>query len=143
MPSKPRYAAHLVWLIASVLFVITVAISTYWLLPEQPSTPLDPSQATLAQTTSSSSNLAASEVFVPTPNKVLVEEDLLQQDLPENISLIKEEIAKQDDIQQQLQQQEKMLQQQNLSADELIRLKQQQIELLEQQLNDQQSVNPS
>ena len=143
MPSKPRYASNLVWLIASVLVVITVAISTYLFFSEQPSTPLDPSQSTIAQTTSSSSNLAASEAFVPTPNKLLVDEELLQQDLPENLSLIKEEIAKQDDIQQQLQQQEKMLQQQNLSADELIRLKQQQIELLEQQLNDQQSVNPS
>lgn len=143
MSNKPRYASNLVWLIASVLVVITVAISTYWWLPRQPSLPLHPPQTTLDQNNSTSSNLAASEAFVPTPNKVLVDEELLQQDLPENISLIKEEIAKQDDIQQQLQQQEKMLQQQNLTADELIRLKQQQIELLEQQLNNQSPVNPS
>ncbi|WP_298146681.1 hypothetical protein [uncultured Acinetobacter sp.] len=143
MSNKPRYASNLVWLIASVLVVITVAISTYWWLPQQPSLPLHPPQTTLDQTNSTNSNLAASEAFVPTPNKVLVDEELLKQDLPENITLIKEEIAKQDDIQQQLQQQEKMLQQQNLSADELIRLKQQQIEFLEQQLNNQSPVNPS
>ena len=62
---------------------------------------------------------------------------MLQEDIPTEPSLAKEEIAKQEDLQQQLQTQEKMLQQQNLTADELIRLKEQQIELLEEQLRQQ------
>ena len=66
---------------------------------------------------------------------------MLNQAIPENLSLAQEEIDTQLDIQQQLIEQEKVLQQQNLTADELIRLKQQQIHLLEQQLAELQTTN--
>lgn len=142
MSHQPRHRSNLLWPILGILLVIVMAISAYvaWWLPQTQHKPVTQSQ-TAQNPTQPASHVAiehaASEAFVPTPNAVLIDESVLQEDIPTEPSLAKEEIAKQEDLQQQLQTQEKMLQQQNLTADELIRLKEQQIELLEAQLRQQ------
>lgn len=64
----------------------------------------------------------------------MVDEALLQDAVPENPSLAKEELAKLDDIQAQLNDQKQALNQQHADADALIKLKEEQIKLLEAQL---------
>ncbi|MND55484.1 hypothetical protein D3C80_465700 [compost metagenome] len=64
----------------------------------------------------------------------LVDEKILKALVPENESLLKEEVAKLDDIQSQLNEQESMLKTQHTDADDLIALKEEQIKLLEAQL---------
>ena len=64
----------------------------------------------------------------------LVDEKILKAPVPENESLLKEEVAKLDDIQSQLNDQESMLKTQHTDADDLIALKEEQIKLLEAQL---------
>lgn len=64
----------------------------------------------------------------------LVDEKILKAPVPENESLLKEEVAKLDDIQTQLNDQEVMLKTQHTDADDLIALKEEQIKLLEAQL---------
>ena len=64
----------------------------------------------------------------------LVDEKILKAPVPENESLLKEEVAKLDDTQSQLKEQEKSLQAQHKDADELVKLKEEQIKLLEAQL---------
>ncbi|MEG2920389.1 MAG: hypothetical protein RR856_04810 [Acinetobacter sp.] len=64
----------------------------------------------------------------------LVDEKILKAPVPENESLLKEEVAKLDDIQSQLNEQESMLKTQHTDADDLIVLKEEQIKLLEAQL---------
>jgi outer membrane biosynthesis protein TonB len=64
----------------------------------------------------------------------LVDEKILKAPVPENESLLKEEVAKLDDIQSQLNEQESMLKTQHTDADDLIALKEEQIKLLEAQL---------
>ena len=64
----------------------------------------------------------------------LVKEDILKEQVPENASLAKEEIARLDDIQKQLNEQENSLKGQHVDADKLIQLKEEQIKLIEQQI---------
>ena len=64
----------------------------------------------------------------------MVDEKILKAPVPENESLLKEEVAKLDDIQSQLNEQESMLKTQHTDADDLIALKEEQIKLLEAQL---------
>lgn len=137
-----RHSTSLLWWIVAALTVITIAVSAYvFLTHDSNSAPFaanltvtEPDIAPKLDTQASSEPVIIETHFQPTPNKVLVEEQLLTEALPSNSTLAQEEIAKQHDLQQQLIAQEKLLQQQNLTADELIRLKQQQIKLLEQQL---------
>lgn len=66
--------------------------------------------------------------------KALVSNQLLDAPVPENASLVKEEVAKLDDIQVQLNEQKATLDAQHSDADQLIQLKEEQIKLLEAQL---------
>lgn len=66
--------------------------------------------------------------------KALVSDQLLDAPVPENASLVKEEVAKLDDIQVQLNEQKATLDAQHSDADQLIQLKEEQIKLLEAQL---------
>ena len=65
--------------------------------------------------------------------KALVSNQLLDAPVPENASLVKEEVAKLDDIQVQLNEQKATLDAQHSDADQLIQLKEEQIKLLEAQ----------
>ena len=76
---------------------------------------------------------AATEV-TPTEAEPVIDEMILKAPVPENESLLKEEVAKLDDIQSQLNDQESMLKTQHTDADDLIALKEEQIKLLEAQL---------
>ena len=144
-----RHSSSLLWWIVAVLTVILIAVSGFLFFTQhsapQSSHPQDmPTGNALAPVAfqqAASQPPPESSQFKATPNRVLVEEDLLNQAIPKNLSLAQEEIATQLDIQQQLLEQEKALQQQNLTADELIRLKQQQIDLLEQQLAEIEHIN--
>lgn len=64
----------------------------------------------------------------------LVKEDILQEQVPQNASLAKEEIARLEDIQKQLNDQDETLKGQHQDADKLIQLKEEQIKLLEEQM---------
>ena len=138
-----RHSSSLLWWIVAVLTVMTIAVSLYFFGSKQVQT-TEPIKAEKIPHTQDQSvqpsiqpkpeTVVAPPEFKPKPNKILVEEKLLTEPIPEHTSLAKEEVDKQTDIQQQLLEQEKLLQQQNLTADELIRLKEQQIKLLEQQL---------
>ncbi|ENU17908.1 hypothetical protein QUG64_10070 [Acinetobacter lwoffii] len=66
--------------------------------------------------------------------KALVSNQLLDAPVPENASLVKEEVAKLDDIQVQLNEQKATLDAQHSDADQLVQLKEEQIKLLEAQL---------
>lgn len=84
---------------------------------------------------------AIHQVEVSQPNtddladsKALVESTIIEEKVPENPTLAKEEIAKLDDIHDQLLTQQEMLQTQHQDADQLIELKEEQIKLLEEQL---------
>ena len=66
--------------------------------------------------------------------KALVSNQLLDAPVPENASLVKEEVAKLDDIQVQLNEQKATLDAQHSDADQLIQLKEEQIKLLEAQI---------
>lgn len=65
----------------------------------------------------------------------LVKASILEQDVPQNASLAKEEIAKLEDIQDQLRTQLNMLAEQEKNADKIIQLKEEQLKLLEAQLS--------
>lgn len=87
----------------------------------------------------SESNLPASEVVAPETNtSALISDKILQEAIPENASLAKEEVAKLSDIQSQLKDQEKILKEQHSDVDQLIELKEEQIKLLEAQLAESQ-----
>jgi hypothetical protein len=132
-----RHSSSLLWWIVAVLTVMTIAVSLYLFGSEQSQTtePINmQDQSVQPSIQPKPETVVAPPEFKPKPNKILVEEKLLTEPIPEHTSLAKEEVDKQTDIQQQLLEQEKLLQQQNLTADELIRLKEQQIKLLEQQL---------
>ena len=67
------------------------------------------------------------------------ETKMVKDEVPQNESLAKEEVARLDDIQKQLDEQAKILKSQHADADQLIKLKEEQIKLLEQQLSTQQN----
>lgn len=144
-----RHSSSLLWWIVAVLTVIIIAVSSSLFFSENSALqshhpqdmPTSNALALAAHQDAASQPTPPPTQFKTTPNRILVEEDLLNQAIPENLSLAQEEIDTQLDIQQQLIEQEKVLQQQNLTADELIRLKQQQIHLLEQQLAELQTTN--
>jgi hypothetical protein len=64
----------------------------------------------------------------------LVAENLLEQPIPPDNALIKDEISQLKDIQSQLQEQKELLQQQHQDADKLLQLKEQQLADMEKQL---------
>ena len=64
----------------------------------------------------------------------LINESLMEQPIPEDQALIKDELIQLTDIDTQLNEQKTLLDQQHVDADELIKLKEQQIAQLEKQL---------
>ena len=64
----------------------------------------------------------------------LVDETLIEQPIPEDQALVKDELVQLNDIDSQLNEQAALLEQQHQDVDELIKLKEQQIAQLEQQL---------
>ncbi|QIO07929.1 restriction endonuclease subunit S domain-containing protein [Acinetobacter lanii] len=147
-------SGNLIWKIAGGLVVIVALAGTWiWMNAEDPvqsnttattTTPIhatatpQPVEAESASTVvDNTSNHATNSDISAVDEKALVNESILNEQIPAHSALAKEEIAKLDDIQAQLADQQKNLEAQQADADQLIELKQEQIKLLEQQLSAQ------
>lgn len=133
----------LLWIGVGVIAVIIVLASGYfWLASDPINTNTD--QKTTTQPALSQTEPTTTEIETDSSKKiisadpVLVDDTLLTNQIPENPTLAKEEIARLDDIQKQLNQQNETLKGQHQDADQLIQLKEEQIKLLEQELAAQQ-----
>ncbi|MGE8561479.1 MAG: hypothetical protein ACN6NJ_11120 [Acinetobacter sp.] len=101
--------------------------TSHEVLPEHESSSLN----TVAKSAASADKPAVAADEKPVQ---LVDEKILNDAVPENESLAKEEVAKLEDIQAQLKDQEALLKAQHADADDLVALKEEQIKLLEAQL---------
>ncbi|ENV31556.1 hypothetical protein [Acinetobacter gerneri] len=140
--SKPNQS-YLIWWILGVLSIFTLGITTYfyWTEPAQQNEQAQQSRAqktTQKNLTHEQATIGASNVTTQgmdaSSNTALVDEKIIEQTIPQNESLAKDELAKLKDIQTQLDQQTMSLNAQHQDADQLIKLKQEQIKLLEAQL---------
>lgn len=140
--SKPNQS-YLIWWILGVLSIFTLGITTYfyWTEPAQQNEQAQQSHAqktTQKNLTHEQATIGASNVTTQgmdaSSNTALVDEKIIEQTIPQNESLAKDELAKLKDIQTQLDQQTMSLNAQHQDADQLIKLKQEQIKLLEAQL---------
>ncbi len=130
----------LMGIMAALAVIVACVFGYFWLSnatqttqePEQ--TLSNPSVMQSSVATDQNVAVAAEQAPASTQTKTLVDEALLQDAVPENPSLAKEELAKLDDIQAQLNDQKQALNQQHADADALIKLKEEQIKLLEAQL---------
>lgn len=138
-----RNNSKLIWVIAGALVAVTVLITVFfWLNNDQKNTQVNdqfnqpitakkkPEVVTAPPVAQPIQEKAAS---TPT-NTELVNASILKDQIPQNASLAKEEVAKLDDIQKQLDEQQHNLKSQHADADQLIKLKEEQVKLLEQQL---------
>ena len=135
-----RNNSKLLWIIlGAILVVVLLGTLGFWLMnaESKPATTTKPAAAAAQP----ASTVVAAPMAVPASNagtgQVLVNEDLLKEEVPQNAALAKEEIARLEDIQKQLQDQEANLKAQHQDADQLIKLKEEQILLLEKQLAEQ------
>ena len=140
--SKPNQS-YLIWWILGVLSIFTLGITAYfyWTEPAQQNEQAQQSHAqktTQKNLTHEQATIGASNVTTQgmdaSSNTALVDEKIIEQTIPQNESLAKDELAKLKDIQTQLDQQTMSLNAQHQDADQLIKLKQEQIKLLEAQL---------
>jgi len=132
-----RQNPKLLWGIVSGLIVVIIAvlIITQFFLTQNETLPAHQGDLMHAPVTQAAPKAEPEpEEIVPTSENVLVDASIIREEVTENATLAKEEIAKLEDIQQQLNEQEKSLKQQHSDADELIKLKEEQIKLLEAQL---------
>lgn len=143
MTQIKRNQSYLIWWILGVLSIFTLGITAYfyWTEPAQQNEQAQQSRAqkttqknlTHEQATLEASN-AKTQHIDASSNTALVDEKIVEQAIPQNESLAKDELAKLKDIQAQLDQQTTSLNAQHQDADQLIKLKQEQIKLLEAQL---------
>lgn len=140
--SKPNQS-YLIWWILGVLSIFTLGITAYfyWTEPAQQNEQAQQSRAqktTQKNLTHEQATIGASNVTTQgmdaSSNTALVDEKIVEQAIPQNESLAKDELSKLKDIQTQLDQQTMSLNAQHQDADQLIKLKQEQIKLLEAQL---------
>lgn len=143
MTQNKRNQSYLIWWILGVLSIFTLGITAYfyWTEPAQQNEQAQQSHAqktmqknlTHEQATIRASNVTTQGMDASS-NTALVDEKIIEQAIPQNESLAKDELAKLKDIQTQLDQQTMSLNAQHQDADQLIKLKQEQIKLLEAQL---------
>ncbi|NHB57999.1 hypothetical protein G9F32_08170 [Acinetobacter sp. 194] len=135
--------SKLMWIIAGALVVIVALGVAYMWLNTKNTQDQDKELEQLVNTTPkpkpkvkappvAESVQAASEAV---DEHALVKEDILREQVPQNASLAKEELARLEDIQKQLNDQDESLKGQHQDADKLIQLKEEQIKLLEQQMS--------
>ena len=129
-----RENSKLIWIIAGGLIAIILLVIIYlWMnnTAEPKAQPVLPNKTvTAAPVVQPTAEPAASEPDTAT----LVDEKILKDEVSNNASTAKEEMAKLEDIQKQLDEQQNMLNTQHADADQLIKLKEDQIKLLEKQL---------
>lgn len=142
MALEHNHNSKLMWIIVGSLAAI-VSLAAFWLwytaqLPSNSQenitseTLITPKQEQPVQTTT---DIIKEEASINT--NALVEEDILKDPIPQNLTLAQDEIAKLDDIQKQLAEKLNIIEAQKADADALIQLKEEQIRLLEEQLNTQ------
>lgn len=135
--------SKLMWIIVGALVVIVALGAAYMWLNTKNTQDQDKELEQLVNTTPkpkpkvkappvAESVQAASEAV---DEHALVKEDILREQVPQNASLAKEELARLEDIQKQLNDQDESLKGQHQDADKLIQLKEEQIKLLEQQMS--------
>ena len=128
-----RENSKLIWIIAGGLIAIILLVIIYlWMNnTAEPTVQPVPKKTVIATpVVPSAEETAASEPATAT----LVDEKILKEEVSDNASTAKEEMAKLEDIQKQLDEQQNMLNTQHADADQLIKLKEDQIKLLEKQL---------
>ena len=128
-----RENSKLIWMIAGGLIAIILLVIIYlWMnnTAEPKAQPVPNKTVTAAPVVPSAEETAVSEPNTAT----LVDEKILKDEVSNNASTAKEEMAKLEDIQKQLDEQQNMLNTQHADADQLIKLKEDQIKLLEKQL---------
>ena len=130
-----RENSKLIWMIAGGLVAIILLVIIYlWMnnSTEPKAQPVPNKTVTAAPVVQPTAEPAASEPDTAT----LVDEKILKDEVSNNASTAKEEMAKLEDIQKQLDEQQNMLNTQHADADQLIKLKEDQIKLLEKQLTE-------
>ena len=123
-----RENSKLIWMIAGGLIAIILLVIIYLWMNNTAEPKAQP--VTAAPVVQPTAEPVASEPDTAT----LVDEKILKDEVSNNASTAKEEMAKLEDIQKQLDEQQNMLNTQHADADQLIKLKEDQIKLLEQQL---------
>ena len=142
-----RNNSKLIWMIAAGLVIILSLIAAFlWFSTTNSETPSAQPAVTAVQPQAATPppvaqplDTATASAPITSAQQELINEKILKDDVPQNESLAKEEIARLDDIQKQLDEQAKTLNSQHNDADQLIKLKEEQIKLLEQQLSAQQN----
>ena len=125
----------LVGIAGGLVLLIVLFLAYQWLFSSNPQPVKAPETAVSTKPAVIAEQPAAESVTATDPDTIqLVNEDLLNDAVPQDQSLAKEEVAKLEDIQTQLNDQQQMLSTQHSQADELIRLKEEQVQLLEAQL---------
>lgn len=137
-----RNNSKLIWIIAGVLIAVTLLITVFfWLNNDHKNNQVN-DQFNQPVAAKKKPEVATPPVAQPvqenasptSTNTELVNASILKDQVPQNASLAKEEVAKLDDIQKQLDEQQHNLKSQHADADQLIKLKEEQVKLLEQQL---------
>ena len=142
-----RNNSKLIWMIAAGLVIIlSLIVAFIWFSTTNSETPSAQPPVTAVQPQAATPppvaqplDTATASAPITSAQQELINEKILKDDVPQNESLAKEEIARLDDIQKQLDEQAKTLNSQHNDADQLIKLKEEQIKLLEQQLSAQQN----
>lgn len=140
MAIRERNNPKLLWGIIGFLILIIAAIFAYLNFSStEDESKLNTETPASEAVVASEPDLPASDVIPTEANtSALISDKILQEAVPKNASLAKEEVAKLSDIQSQLKDQEKILKEQHSDVDQLIELKEEQIKLLEAQLAESQ-----
>lgn len=140
MAIRERNNPKLLWGIIGFLILIIALIFAYLNFSStEDESKLNTETPASEAVVASEPDLPASDVIPTEANtSALISDKILQEAVPKNASLAKEEVAKLSDIQSQLKNQEKILKEQHSDVDQLIELKEEQIKLLEAQLAESQ-----
>lgn len=140
MAIRERNNPKLLWGIIGFLILIIAVIFAYLNFSStEDESKLNTETPASEAVVASEPDLPASDVIPTEANtSALISDKILQEAVPKNASLAKEEVAKLSDIQSQLKDQEKILKEQHSDVDQLIELKEEQIKLLETQLAESQ-----
>lgn len=140
MAIRERNNSKTLWGIIGLLILIIAGVFAYFNLSSTDDKGKIDTATPASETLAVSEPVqATSEVALPeNTTSTLISDEVLNDAVPENASLAKEEISKLDDIQNQLKEQESLLKEQHADADQLIELKEEQIKLLEAQLAESQ-----
>lgn len=135
-------SSKMMWVIVgSLVAIVSFALLFMWMNAQPEPAPVEPTKTVAAVKPKEAAPVAVAEPAKTEMNdilidqKALVKDTILQDEVPQNSTLAKEEIAKLDDIQKQLNAQQDILEAQQVDADQLIQLKEEQIKLLEEQLS--------